>query len=62
MKCVNQDTMQRAFDTFGVCFGDVSRAWKLMCFEIPSDILPEEVKTEKEGLKIKCESCPTSYS
>ncbi|KUJ20883.1 Trimethyllysine dioxygenase [Mollisia scopiformis] len=36
-KCINQDTMQRAFDTFS----------------IDSDIIPEEVITEKDGLKVK---------
>ncbi|KAL2074612.1 hypothetical protein VTL71DRAFT_8390 [Oculimacula yallundae] len=35
-KCVNQDTMQRAFDTFS----------------IPNDIRPKEVRTEKDGLRI----------
>lgn len=36
-KCVNQDTMQRALDTFS----------------IERDIVPSEVITEKEGLRIK---------
>ncbi|KAF4626522.1 hypothetical protein G7Y89_g11634 [Cudoniella acicularis] len=35
-KCVNQDTMQRAFDTFS----------------IPRDILPSEVVTGKDGLRV----------
>ncbi|KAH9222761.1 hypothetical protein DL95DRAFT_441109 [Leptodontidium sp. 2 PMI_412] len=35
-KCVNQDTMQRAFDTFS----------------IPQDIQPKEVRIEKDGLRI----------
>ncbi|KAF8848757.1 Trimethyllysine dioxygenase [Acephala macrosclerotiorum] len=35
--CINQDTMQRAFDTFSV----------------PADIMPEEVVTETDGLKVK---------
>ncbi|PBP28767.1 Trimethyllysine dioxygenase [Diplocarpon rosae] len=35
-KCVNQDTMQRAFDTFS----------------IPANILPKEVQTNKEGLRV----------
>ncbi|EHL02601.1 putative Trimethyllysine dioxygenase [Glarea lozoyensis 74030] len=36
-KCVNQDTMQKTFDTFS----------------IPKDITPAKVTTEKEGLHIK---------
>ncbi|KAH8791440.1 trimethyllysine dioxygenase, partial [Hyaloscypha finlandica] len=35
--CVNQDTMQRALDTFS----------------IPTDILPQEVVTLKEGIQVK---------
>ncbi|CAL3964891.1 unnamed protein product [Diplocarpon coronariae] len=35
-KCMNQDTMQRAIDTFS----------------IPAKILPKEVQTNKEGLKV----------
>lgn len=35
-KCVNQDTMQRAFDTFS----------------IPADIMPKTVLTEEDGLRV----------
>ena len=47
--------MQRAFDTFMVCYvcGPVTTESNFI--QIPHDIMPREVVTEKEGLRVKCE-------
>lgn len=63
-QCVNQDTLQRNFDTFAVSIGQshycsqYRRMLISLCLQIPKDVSPTEISPKSDGVDILC----THYS
>lgn len=56
-KCVNQDTMQRAFDTFSVSLFALIPIleWHIAKVDqIPEDVKPSQITTTERGVQITC--------
>lgn len=56
-KCVNQDTLQKSFDTFSVSSYRCPVSTNFISNEsqIPSEIKPKSAVIEKDGLRVTCE-------